>query len=314
MRRKPSAAGVSGAAVHPAAARRNQRRLRLRHLLLLLLRMAAIALLAFALARPSVKIGGQRPGQPGSRRWPPPWSSTPRRGWPTATKTRRGWRSAQQWGLSLLPDCRRKARSPSSTPDGAERLRRRSRAGQATHPAAGNGDQFPAPDAGRRGRRSSAGRERAGAQGDLRLYRSCPGGLAQRRRRHAAGPPRPSPRRQHLPDRRGRQGAGRISPWAKCGCRTRCSPTSARWTLDTDLSCIGPGGERTVELYLDDAKREQNDDLAARRISRSKSEFRVEGLAPGHAPGTAADRGAGRPGRPTTCASSPSRSSRPGGC
>jgi len=36
----------------------NQRRLRLRHLLLLLLRVAAIALLAFALARPSVKSSG----------------------------------------------------------------------------------------------------------------------------------------------------------------------------------------------------------------------------------------------------------------
>ncbi|KKK70018.1 hypothetical protein LCGC14_2928190, partial [marine sediment metagenome] len=36
----------------------NQRRLRLRHLLLLLLRAAAIALLAFALAQPSIKFGG----------------------------------------------------------------------------------------------------------------------------------------------------------------------------------------------------------------------------------------------------------------
>jgi hypothetical protein len=36
----------------------NQRRLRLRHLLLLLLRAGVIALLAFALARPSVKLGG----------------------------------------------------------------------------------------------------------------------------------------------------------------------------------------------------------------------------------------------------------------
>jgi hypothetical protein len=36
----------------------NRRRLQLRHLLLLLLRVAAIAMLAFALARPSVKLGG----------------------------------------------------------------------------------------------------------------------------------------------------------------------------------------------------------------------------------------------------------------
>ena len=36
----------------------NRRRLRLRHLLLLLLRAGAIALLAFALARPSLKLAG----------------------------------------------------------------------------------------------------------------------------------------------------------------------------------------------------------------------------------------------------------------
>ena len=81
----------------------NQRRLRLRHLLLLLLRMAAIALLAFALARPSVKLGG---GVLGSQESPvaAAWSSTPRRGWSTATRTRPGWRSRSEWGLSLLPE------------------------------------------------------------------------------------------------------------------------------------------------------------------------------------------------------------------
>ena len=36
----------------------NQRKLKLRHLLLLLLRIGAISLLAFALARPSVQFGG----------------------------------------------------------------------------------------------------------------------------------------------------------------------------------------------------------------------------------------------------------------
>lgn len=41
----------------------NRRRLRLRHLLLLLLRAGAIALLAFALARPSMKLAGALGGQ-----------------------------------------------------------------------------------------------------------------------------------------------------------------------------------------------------------------------------------------------------------
>ncbi|MBN2295530.1 MAG: BatA domain-containing protein [Pirellulales bacterium] len=41
----------------------NQRRMQLRHLLLLLLRMAAIALLAFALARPSMKFSGSMGSQ-----------------------------------------------------------------------------------------------------------------------------------------------------------------------------------------------------------------------------------------------------------
>ena len=43
----------------------NQRQMRLRHLLLLLLRMAAIALLAMALARPSIKFSGVLGSQEG---------------------------------------------------------------------------------------------------------------------------------------------------------------------------------------------------------------------------------------------------------
>ena len=81
----------------------NQRRLRLRHLLLLLLRMAAIALLAFALARPSVKFGG---GMLGSQESPVAaalvFDAAPHMEYRHENKTR--LEVARQWGLSLLAE------------------------------------------------------------------------------------------------------------------------------------------------------------------------------------------------------------------
>lgn len=58
MRRKPTLLVFPALRFIQKRADVNQRRLQLRHLLLLLLRMAAIALLAFALARPSLKLSG----------------------------------------------------------------------------------------------------------------------------------------------------------------------------------------------------------------------------------------------------------------
>jgi len=57
MRRKPTLLEFPALRLVQRRHDTNQRRLRLRHLLLLLLRVAAIALLAFALSRPSVKFG-----------------------------------------------------------------------------------------------------------------------------------------------------------------------------------------------------------------------------------------------------------------
>ena len=57
MRRKPKLLEFPALRFIQQRADMNRRRLKLRHLLLLLLRAAAIALLAFALARPSVKFG-----------------------------------------------------------------------------------------------------------------------------------------------------------------------------------------------------------------------------------------------------------------
>jgi hypothetical protein len=59
MRRKPKLFEFPALRFIQKRHDRNQRRLRLRHLLLLLLRAGAIALLAFALARPSVKFSGR---------------------------------------------------------------------------------------------------------------------------------------------------------------------------------------------------------------------------------------------------------------
>ena len=57
MRRKPTLLEFPALRFIQQRADMNRRRLRLRHLLLLLLRAALIALLAFALARPSIKLG-----------------------------------------------------------------------------------------------------------------------------------------------------------------------------------------------------------------------------------------------------------------
>ncbi|MGW8256550.1 MAG: BatA domain-containing protein [Thermoguttaceae bacterium] len=58
MRRKPTLLEFPALRFLQIRQEANKRRLRLRHLLLLLLRAAAIAFLAFALARPSVQLGG----------------------------------------------------------------------------------------------------------------------------------------------------------------------------------------------------------------------------------------------------------------
>ena len=163
----------------------NQRRLRLRHLLLLLLRMAAIAPAGLRAGAAERENGRQRPGQPGiagGRRLGLRCRAA--HGLPARKQDAAGG------GAAVGPVAA--ARSAAGKPDRRlrhprrpERLRRRSRAGQATHPAAGNGDPFPAPDAGRRGRRSSAGPERAGARGRSTSLPILPG---------RPGPATPPPR------------------------------------------------------------------------------------------------------------------------
>jgi hypothetical protein len=78
----------------------NQRKLRLRHLLLLLLRAGAIALLAFALARPSVQFGGALGSQEAPVAAALVFDAAPRMGYLRANQTR--LEAARQMGLWLL--------------------------------------------------------------------------------------------------------------------------------------------------------------------------------------------------------------------
>jgi len=78
----------------------NQRKLRLRHLLLLLLRAGAIALLAFALARPSVQFGGALGSQEAPVAAALVFDAAPRMEYLRENQTR--LQAAKQMGLWLL--------------------------------------------------------------------------------------------------------------------------------------------------------------------------------------------------------------------
>jgi len=78
----------------------NRRTLKLRHLLLLLLRMAAIALLAFALARPTARLFGMLGDQEGPVTAVLVFDTTPRMGYVSEKRTRLA--AAQEYASQLL--------------------------------------------------------------------------------------------------------------------------------------------------------------------------------------------------------------------
>ena len=295
----------------------NQRRLQLRHLLLLLLRAAAIALLAFALARPSVKI--KFAGVLGSQESPVAaalvFDAAPHMEYRHENKTR--LEVAQRVGpVAAGRNCRRKARSPCfDTAAGPGGVRRpiAALAKQRIERLETVANSQPLA-AGRRGGRSTAGPERAGPQEiyvftDLRraAWPSDAAAALQDRLTNAA-------RRERLPDRRGRQGAGRFRP----GRSAALAPGALqprRAGLETDLSLHRRrAGERTVELHLG-----RTANRGSRRPSRCRPRRVAAGRVPRRAGWTRARTRAacGSSARtawpPTTPASSPSRSSRPGG-
>lgn len=100
MRRKPKLLEFPALRLLQQRHDMNQRRLRLRHLLLLLLRAAAIALLAFALARPSMRFGGALGSQEAPVAAVLVFDAAPRMDYRHDNQSR--LEAARQLGLSLL--------------------------------------------------------------------------------------------------------------------------------------------------------------------------------------------------------------------
>ena len=257
----------------------NQRRLRLRHLLLLLLRMAAIAMLAFALARPSVKLGG---GMLGSQESPVAaalvFDAAPRMAYRHENQTR--LEVAREWGLSLLPEL----------PPGSQIAVFDTRGDQGGFAA----DRGLAKQRIQRLETVTNSQPLTQAVEDaIRLL-----GESELARREIyvftdlARTAWPSDAAAALQDRLIKASGvgvylidvGIMDPQDFSLGEVRLShqvlPNLGPLDVTTDLSCIGPGGERTVELVLDDAKREQKT-LSLPPNQSQQVGFHVEGLATG---------------------------------
>ena len=105
MRRKPTLLEFPALRFIQQRADMNRRRLRLRHLLLLLLRAGVIALLAFALARPSVKFGAAAGSQEAPLAAALVFDAAPRMEYRHENKTRiEVARDLGQWLLAQLPE------------------------------------------------------------------------------------------------------------------------------------------------------------------------------------------------------------------
>ncbi len=105
MRRKPTLLEFPALRFIQQRADMNRRRLRLRHLLLLLLRAGMIALLAFALARPSVKFGASAGSQEAPVAAALVFNVAPRMEYRHENKTRiEVARELGQWLLAQLPE------------------------------------------------------------------------------------------------------------------------------------------------------------------------------------------------------------------
>ncbi len=105
MRRKPTLLEFPALRFIQQRADMNRRRLRLRHLLLLLLRAGAIALLAFALARPSIKLGTAAGSQEAPVAAALVFDAAPRMEYRHENRTRiEVERELGQWLLAQLPE------------------------------------------------------------------------------------------------------------------------------------------------------------------------------------------------------------------
>ena len=310
------AAGVSGAAIPASAARREP---------------AAAAVAASAVV--AAADGGHRAVGPGpgaaehelegfggvlgSQEAPVAaalvFDTAPRMEYRHENKTR--LEVARELAPGCWRNCRGKARSPCSTPAAgrSEFSADRGVAKQRIERLETVTNSQPLARSGRGGR-AAARQERAGAARKFTCSPIFP------------GRPGPSDAAAALQDRLAAVhgvavylidvgvGSRSISPWARCGCRTRSCPTAARWSRRPTCACLGPGGQRTVELRLWKTPSRGSRPSSCKPGESRQVEFRVDGLTTGTHQGFVRIVGPGRPGRRRRALSSPSRSSRPGRC
>jgi hypothetical protein len=244
----------------------NQRRLRLRHLLLLLLRMAVILLLALALARPSIHenffsvLFGKWGGALGSQEAPVAaalvFDAAPRMSYRHENKTR--LEVAQQWGLSLLPELPPEsqiavfdtrlggggfAADRGVAKQRIERLEMVTNSQPLTRAVKDAVDLLV--------EKSELPRKEVYVFTDL-ARAAWPGDAAAALQDSLAKAPGVT---VYLVD------VGIKAPVDFSLGEVRLShqvlSKLGSLDVDTELSCIGPGGQRSVELFFDDAKREQ---------------------------------------------------------
>ncbi len=280
MRRKPTMLEFPALRFIQKRHDTNQRRLRLRHLLLLLLRVAAIALLAFALARPSMKFGSSLLG---SQESPVTavlvFDAAPHMEYRHENKTR--LEVARQWGLSLLAEF-----PPESQIAVLD-----------TH-ASGGGFAAARGMAKRRIEllepvtNSQPLIEAVKDAVDLVGKATLPGGKEVYVFTDLSRAAWPSDAAAALQDSLVKApgvtvcliDVGVKDPRDFSLGELRLSrqvlPNLGSLDIDTEVSCIGPGGDRPVELQLDGVKREQKTVSLPAGQSRQLG-FHVEGLGPG---------------------------------
>ena len=259
----------------------NQRRLRLRHLLLLLLRMAAIALLALALARPSIKPSMRFGGVLGSQESPVAaalvFDAAPRMEYRHQNKTRMD--AARELGLWLLAQLPRESQiavfdtrlgHPQFEADRGVAKQRIERLEIVTNsqPLAQTVEQ-----AVRLLGQSELERKEVYVFSDFSRA-AWPSDAAAALQDALSAVPGAA---VYLID----VGVQNPVNYSLGEVRLSRQVLSNRGTLDvqSDVSCTGPGGQRTVELRLEDTNRQQT--VTLRPGESQPVEFRLEGLKTG---------------------------------
>ena len=281
----------------------NRRRLQLRHLLLLLLRAAAIALLAFALARPSVKLAGALGSQETPVAAALVFDAAPHMEYRHENHTRleAGPGNGPVAGGAIA---RARARSPCWTRGWARRRPFSPIAGAAKEridrlETVANSQ--PLTGRARSGRQARCGKSQLERK-EIYVFTDLSRGAwpaeqaAQLQQRLAdAG------RAGRVHDRRGRAQADELSAWARSGFPAKCFPhrstLTARNAAFVPGDCRRPGSSNCTSA---DAQRQAPKTQRAKLRGHARR-VAAGGVSPrraraGHAPGFCADGGPGRTG------------------